>query len=108
MEEIVNILHENRQIELAKFILESHGYEVTESISEEEWTPRRSSGDWEEEMKSKAFPVGKDQINSFKKYLRSKGFRPDGKYYYVNDSTGDKVYIDKTWYGNYHVEPSIN
>lgn len=31
MREIVDRLHENRQIELAKSILESHGYEVSES-----------------------------------------------------------------------------
>lgn len=106
MKEIIDRLQENRNIERAKSILESHGYKVTKSISEEE-NPRRSSGNWEEEMKTKAFPVGEDQINSFKKYLRSKGFKPFNKEYYVNDSTGDKVYIYKTWYGNYHAEPII-
>jgi len=89
--------------------IEENMQESTE-VSEDVETRRADNTNWDEEMKSKVFPIGKDQLRSFSSYLRSRGYskdqnkRPAGEKMYINNKTGEKVFISKTWYGNYHVE----
>ena len=69
MREIVNKLHEKRQVELAKSILESKGYTITKKdISESGESPKYTWGDWQSEKGSacrvKYYSAGQDLTNA--------------------------------------------